>query len=144
GRNVPFRLAFLAGSHTPDELKSDLTDAVQSLRIFEDNLPQVVAHSRRISTHMADDAVAPYYFGPNIPFATPTLNIVEDEINKISKTPFRGLDTDRWILKNTLLSQINEDGLFVAPDESFYTDAKAWANAFGGIALLPLIEGATD
>ena len=149
-RNVPFYLALYLRDPKGGEKWEPLLRA--ALHEFVRKLPALMAHTRRNGTHLSKyleniDGVAPYYYWGSIPYVSSAIEVLK----RRGTTPRRELETLHHDIKLSLLSMLQDNGLFsmmgndgpISLDPELgqgelYPGSKLYNQALGGLALIPL------
>lgn len=143
-RSVTFQTATIQLAATPEERVAAIDRTVKALGAMKEHVWTYRAHSTRSGTHgflgyrAPKHGIAPYYTWANLPYVTASLQSLDGEV--LTDAQRKIVDETREEVAAVLTSLVQPGGLFTTPSKSTYPAARVWANALGGLALLPLIK----
>lgn len=140
GRAVPFYLALYRQAQDPASRDHYREWLLKALSHFIKNSPSLRMHLRQNKTHIGDDSLAPYYFFPNMAFATAAITELLKDPGTRKEQKQRALSA-KEDLKIILLSTLESDGYFVESGSTLYPDSRFYNSMLAGLALVPLVDG---
>jgi hypothetical protein len=140
GRAIPFYLALYLNGAGDEATKAVYRDRlIASLEQFRDHLKSLESQIPREGTHVGPDGLAPYFYYPNMIYATAATKLLLER-GRLSDNNQETVRQVRIALKQSLLERIQKDNLFQAHNPREYPSSPGYVNPLAAIAAIPLLN----